>query len=196
MLFHTGTLLRLNEAELLQKLTSIVIVSGGSITSAVLGMNWQYLCFDNSGFSSPSVFLEYLVNPIRKMACTTIDTQSVIGGALCFGSINSKIVKRYRKHLFGDSTLQSLPDEPRFMLNATKVQSGALWRFVKPYARDWKVGKNTATSIGLAEVVAASSAFPPVLSDKRDRDLLLIFKSGAPDANTPEMYLGIRPLSS
>ena len=38
--------------------------------------------------------------------------------------------------------LQDLPSDkegPRFVINATNVQSGALWRFSKPYMGDYKV---------------------------------------------------------
>ena len=50
------------------------------------------------------------------------------------------------------------------MINATNVQSGALWRFEKPYMRDYRVGEVKAPTVPLAKAVAASSAFPPVLS--------------------------------
>ena len=50
------------------------------------------------------------------------------------------------------------------MLNATNVQSGALWRFTKPYMRDYRVGEVKAPTLPLAQAVAASSAFPPALS--------------------------------
>ena len=71
----------------------------------------------------------------------------------------------YRKHLFGNATLQDLPrDPPRIVINSTNVQSGALWRFSRPYMADYRVGmiKNPTTELAVA--VAASSAFPPVLS--------------------------------
>jgi NTE family protein len=53
---------------------------------------------------------------------------------------------------------------PRFVINATNVQSGALWRFMQPYMRDYRVGEVKEPTILLAQAVAASSAFPPVLS--------------------------------
>jgi NTE family protein len=44
------------------------------------------------------------------------------------------------------------------------LQSGVLWRFSRPYARDWRVGKISNPTIDLATAVAASSAFPPFVS--------------------------------
>src|SRR5207253_396963 len=49
------------------------------------------------------------------------------------------------------------------------VQSGALWRFMKPYMRDYRVGEVRNPETPLAVAVAASSAFPPVLSPLRLR---------------------------
>lgn len=44
------------------------------------------------------------------------------------------------------------------------MQSGALWRFMRPYMRDYRVGEVRNPTIAIATAVAASSAFPPVLS--------------------------------
>jgi NTE family protein len=161
MLFHIGSLLRLNEMGLLEKLDRISSVSGGSITAGVLGLNWNRLRFQNG---VAQAFDSAVVAPVRALASRTIDTSSIVGGALLPGSIADKVAGSYRKHLFGDATLQALPDRPRFVINATNVQSKALWRFSKPYMRDWRVGEVKEPKIGLATAVAASSAFPPFLS--------------------------------
>lgn len=162
MLFHLGTLWRLNELGYLRKLNRISSVSGGSITSGVLAVAWQHLAFDDAGVSTN--FDSLVVSQIRKMAGKTIDIGSVVRGILSFGSIGDKVANAYNRYLFGAKTLQDMPDEPRFVINATNVQSGALWRFSKPFMWDYRVGevKNPQIKIGVA--VAASSAFPPVLS--------------------------------
>src|SRR5206468_1074714 len=80
------------------------------------------------------------------------------------GRISDRIAEAYDDKLFKGATLQDLPDNPRFVINATNVQSGALWRFMKPYMRDYRVGEVKNPRITLARAVAASSAFPPVLS--------------------------------
>src|SRR3954462_12437087 len=49
MLFHIGSLWRLNEVGWLPKLKRISSVSGGSITSAQLALAWPDLNFDPSG---------------------------------------------------------------------------------------------------------------------------------------------------
>ena len=90
-----------------------------------------------------------------------------LGLAAVFSTIGDKVAAAYNKHLFDDSTLQDLPDWPRFVINATNVQSGALWRFMKPYMRDYRVGEVKNPTVSLAMAVTASSAFPPVLSPMR-----------------------------
>jgi len=162
MVFHVGVLWRLYEANLLQDIKRISSVSGGSITSAVLGLNWSKLSFDSANVRKD--FVQHVAAPVRELASRTIDAESVIGGILLPGSISDKITRHYRNHLFGNATLQDLPDEPRFVINATNVQSTVLWRFMKPYMRDYRVGEVKKPSVELAVAVAASSAFPPVLS--------------------------------
>jgi NTE family protein len=162
MLFHVGVLWRLNELAFLPKLDRVSSVSGGSITAGVLGLNWTKLDFDSAGVSR--TFCQQLVQPVRALASDTIDVPSVLEGALLPGTAAGRVQSAYRKHLFGEATLQDLPDNPRFVINATNVQSGVLWRFEKPYMRDYRVGEIRNPRVQLAVAVSASSAFPPFLS--------------------------------
>src|SRR5439155_10827623 len=114
-----------------------------------------------------SRFNEEVVATIRVMANETIDVGDVLKGIFLPGTIGDRVVASYNKWLFNHATLQALPDTPRFVINATNVQSGALWRFSKPYMWDWRVGKVANPTAELAVAVAASSAFPPVLSPAR-----------------------------
>jgi NTE family protein len=162
MVFHVGVLWRLNETALLGKLARISSVSGGSITAGVLGLGWKDLGFDAAGVATR--FRDVVVTPVRALAGRTLDAKAIVGGLLLPGSIGDKVAAAYDSHLFHGATLQDLPDRPRFVINATNVQSGALWRFSKPYMADYRVGRVDHPSVALAVAVAASSAFPPVLS--------------------------------
>jgi NTE family protein len=165
MVFHVGVLWRLNELGYLPKLNRVSSVSGGSLTAGLLGLRWNELMFDDKGVSPQ--FNAKVAEPVRGLAGETIDASSIFGGILSMSSISDKIADAYRKYLFDDSTLQDLPDRPRFVINATNVQSGALWRFSKPYMADYRVGMVPNPKVELAVAVAASSAFPPVLSPCR-----------------------------
>jgi NTE family protein len=162
MLFHLGALWRLNDAGYLPRLHRISSVSGGSITAGVLGLAWPRLAFDDEGVSQG--FDQEVVEPVRHLASQTIDRRAILGGIFGRQTIGDQVAHTYREHLFGGHTLQDLPDEPRFVINATNLQSGVLWRFSKPYAWDYRIGKIEAPKIELAVAVAASSAFPPFLS--------------------------------
>lgn len=161
MLFHAGAVLRLNELGYLPKLNRISSVSGGSITNGLLAMNWAKLRYDNDVANNLE---EQLIQPLRKLASTTIDTGAVIKGILLPGTIVDRITSAYRDNAFGKTGLQDLPDEPRFVFNATNMQTGSLWRFSKPYMADYRVGVVRNPDVELAVAVAASSAFPPILS--------------------------------
>ena len=160
MLFHVGSLWRLYEAGQLFAVKRISSVSGGSITSVVLALAWKHLPFD--GARGP--FEVRVVDPIRELARHTLDADAIIGGLLLPGSIGDRVAAAYDKYLFSGASLRDLPDEPRFIINATNVQSGALWRFSKPYMGDYRVGRIENPDFSIARAVAASSAFPPVLS--------------------------------
>jgi NTE family protein len=147
---------------LLQGLRRISSVSGGSITAGVLALRWRQLSFDPARLTSD--FVPLVVSPIRALADETIDADAIVWGVALPGRVSDRVAAAYDGHLFRGATLQDLPDSPRFVINATNVQSGALWRFMKPYMRDYRVGEVRAPTIPLAQAVAASSAFPPVLS--------------------------------
>ncbi|KQT94743.1 patatin [Marmoricola sp. Leaf446] len=173
MVFHLGVLWRLNDARLLGRLTTVSSVSGGSVTAGALAARWGDLAFDETGHASGLV--EHVVEPVRRLARQDIDVASVLGGSLSpWDTAPERVVDAYRRHLFGDATLQDLPDEPRFVINATNVESGALMRFSKRYLADYRVGRVLSPRVGLAAAVAAYSAFPPFLSpavlDLRDAD--------------------------
>jgi NTE family protein len=161
MVFHVGALWRLNEFGLLPRIARYSSVSGGSITAATLGLNWKRLNFDANGVAQG--FEGALVGPIRNVASETIDVGAILLGLLWNGVAN-RVQSAYSKYLFGDATLQDLPDSPRFVINATNLQSKALWRFSKPYMADWRVGRILKPTTKLAVAVGASSGFPPFLS--------------------------------
>jgi NTE family protein len=165
MLFHVGALWRLNQLGYLPRLGRVSSVSGGSIAAAVLGLRWDELGFDGDGVAAG--FGEQVVEPLRELAGRTVDEVAIATGLLTPGTVSEKVAGAYRKHLFGDATLQDLPDAPRFVLNATNLQTGALWRFSKPYMADHTIGVVHQPEVALADAVAASSAFPPVLSPMR-----------------------------
>jgi NTE family protein len=164
MLFHLGAIIRLNQAAILSRLRRISSVSGGSITAGVLGFKWKRLSFKEGVAMNLDA---EVVGSVRQMADRTIDVSAIIGGVLLPGTVSDRIQAAYDRVLFHGATLQDLPSDsegPRFVINATNLQTGVLFRFSKPFMADWKIGMVMRPKLKLAQAVAASSAFPPVLS--------------------------------
>ena len=162
MVFHIGALWRLYETGALRSIKRISSVSGGSIAAGLLALKWPNLSFDPARVRQD--FVTEVVEPLRALASETIDEEAIVLGLALPGRVSDRVAAAYNRHLFGDATLQDLPDAPRFVFNATNVQSGVLWRFMKPYMRDYRVGEVKRPSLSLSIAIAASSAFPPVLS--------------------------------
>lgn len=165
MLFHVGVLWRLNELGILPTLARISSVSGGSITAGALARSWKRLDFDDLGVAR--AFDTEVVQPLCALAGRTIDIPATLWGMVPFASAGKFVAARYRQHLFHDTSLRDLPDEPVFVFNASHLKTGKLFRFTKKYVADWTFGRANDPDVSLALAVAASSAFPPFLSPVR-----------------------------
>ena len=172
MLYHTGALFRLNELGILPRLREMASVSGGSIAAAALALVWRGLHFDADGRAGD--LGEAFVVPVMRFARIGVDVRAILVGMVPGFSAAGEVAKAYDRHLFHGATLQDLPDRPRFTFMATNLQTGSGWRFAKTYAADHRVGRIERPNLRLSQVVAASSAFPPLLSPMR-----LTFESGA-----------------
>lgn len=172
-LFHLGALIRLNELGYLKKIDRYSSVSGGSITSGLLAVCWTRLSFDAAGVAGN--FKELVVDPLTNFCSRTIDApaigegylpgllKSVRPGGLGIPDVSDHIERAYET-LFGDTTLQQIPDPPRFIFNSTNFCTGVDFRFSKPYAGDYRIGYIPNPPFSVAFAVTCSSAFPPVLS--------------------------------
>lgn len=96
-----------------------------------------------------------------------IDIRAILYSFVPGCSAADSIVRAYDHHLFRGAGLQDIPERPRFTFMATNLQTGSGWRFSRNYAADYRVGIIEKPSLPLARVVAASSAFPPLLSPVR-----------------------------
>lgn len=166
MLFHVGALWRLNELGILSRLTRISSVSGGSITNGQLAAAWRRLEF-RDGIAT--AFERELVAPIRRLATRTVDWRAVLTGWFTFRPIANVVADLYDEHLFHGLMLRDLPDDtrgesPRFVFDATSMQSGLLFRFSREHAGDYLIGRLDHPDFPLSHAVASSSAFPPMLS--------------------------------
>ncbi len=161
MLYHVGSLRRLNEFGLLGATSRISSVSGGSITAAVLATRWSNLRWNPEG---NVINFDVVEQPIYDLAGRTVDIRSGLASLVPFRSAAHTLAGAYGRLLFGTASLQDLPDRPRFTFNTTNLVTGKLFRWSKEYAADYEAGSIFAPEVAIADVVAASSAFPPFLS--------------------------------
>ena len=163
MLFHAGALARMNELGLLSRAQRISSVSGGSIMSGHLALCWSALGKADAKGTFAN-FKTIVVDPVLTFSHEKIDVVDALTGLLPWSSASDQVAKSYDSGLFHGKTLQDTPDLPRFIFCATNLQTGVLWRFSKPYEGDYVIGRIDNPTTLVAQAVAASSAFPPVLS--------------------------------
>ncbi|PDS72869.1 patatin-like phospholipase family protein [Rhizobium sp. L43] len=167
MLFHAGSLARLNEAGLLAKLDMISSVSGGSIASGLLAYAWPRLVFQNG--IAVNFKAEYL-DRILAFSQVFADGPSFLKGVFNpFSSAAQEAAKLYERHLFDGKSpsLSDLPGSPWFVFCASNLSTGSLFRMSNRYLADYRIGVSFHPTLSLATAVAASAAFPPVLSPLR-----------------------------
>jgi NTE family protein len=183
MLYHVGALRRLHEVGALRSIQRISSVSGGSIAAAVLAQAWNKL----EG-ATVDVFESEVQDKLLSISEKRIDVRAGLTGLIRPGqSIAHTVAKRYET-FFPAYSLADLPDAPRFVFCATNLGTGALVRFAKPYTVDQKVGVRFGLDLPISDVLAASAAFPPVLSPMRinlSAEQALTEKF---DGDTPELY--------
>jgi NTE family protein len=105
------------------------------------------------------------------MATTRVDVRAVIEGSVSIcGTVADQVVAAYDRHLFHGATLQKdIPAfekgrTPRFLFYSTSLQTGSSVRIERKRLADYKIGAIPSPDLPVARVVAASSAFPPILS--------------------------------
>src|SRR5262249_38455999 len=136
------------------------------IVAALLGLKWNALKFDSAGVASN--FVDAVVTPIQEFCQQRVALPAGISGLINpFETIGDEMTAAYRQ-LYGEATLHVLPDplapSPVFVIYATSLQTGSSVRFAREYVSDYKIGYVPNPTVPLARAVAASSAFPPLLS--------------------------------
>lgn len=161
--FHMGILARLATDHLLENIAFISTVSGGTLVTGLI--------YASAGYRWPSsdLFLSHCQNEI-KYYLTCMDLQlDMIVNALA----RPHELRRGRAHILSDrmqerwgitGSLNEIPLEPRWILNATTYETGRNFRFI-PQRRmgDYLLGYVKNPDIPLADAMAASAGFPSLI---------------------------------
>ena len=157
-MFHAGGLLALAKHSLLENVSFISSVSGGSL---LVGLIFKY-----NGYKWPSS-QEYIekIFPLLRDTYINYDLQKKIK-AICWKK-PWKLLNRLKcfydilKNDFGiNENLQILPDNPRWSINANCLQTGKSWRFTKERMGDYLAGYIKNPEFPIAEAIAISAAYP------------------------------------
>ncbi|MEP9373286.1 patatin-like phospholipase family protein [Mesorhizobium sp. KR1-2] len=163
--FHLGVLRYMAEEKLLEQVTQVSTVSGGSlITGAVFsaaGGKWP----------SSSEFLQNVYPSIKDMLVSE-DLFSFralgLGGMLrqntgIFFRRANVLAWLIRKRWNIDLRLSDLPETPTWHVNTTCLETGKNWRFTRGSMGDWQFGRHYSPDIAVADAMAASAAVPYVI---------------------------------
>lgn len=167
-LFHAGVAARLNRAGFLQRAHRIAGVSGGSLTAAMIGLNWSHLRFEDGVATN---FDEVVLQPILAMVDDTIDLPSIVIGALTPSNASHELARRLDKILLS-KRLADFPEfgkGPQVLLLATDMRTGDRWVFSRHVAGSERYGYVLWPRFDVATAVAASAGFPPILAPARIR---------------------------
>jgi NTE family protein len=157
--FHLGVLARLAQDDLLEDVTFLSTVSGGSIAIGLVytltGERWP----------SSRVFLTATLPEIRRRLTTTSIQADYILRTLrrpwLLSQGRAKVIAESLRHGWGmRGLLRDLPAAPRWVINAATYETGKNWRFMPQRMGDYTLGYVRDPAFPIAEAVAASAAVP------------------------------------
>ena len=187
--FHFGVLARLARQSLLEDIAFVSTVSGGSLAVALVRA-----CSDNFWPGSTN-FLEHTIPETRRVL-TTRSLQHAYARRLILSPWvlrhgRAAAIATALQHCWSVTGLLSdLPDNPRWIINATCYETGKNWRFMKKRMGDYITGYVSSPRLPIAQAVAASSAFPGLVGslklDTRRFEWFAYDSARAPQRQRPQ----------
>lgn len=160
MVFHLGVLKFLAERGMLEQVTRISTVSGGSL---LVGLIFQH---NSLRWPSSEAFLASTFPALRLKLCS----RSLQWGALrqLLNPVNFRFIfsranllaLALRNEWKVEARLTDLPDQPEWSINGTTAENGKRFRFKAGSFGDYSLGYATPGNFPLANALAVSAAFP------------------------------------
>ena len=160
MAFHMGVLKFLSENKLLENITKVSSVSGGSLLIGLIvheaGMKWP----DSHTYKS------YIFPQLKEKLCTKSFVKDMLKQLLNPTNIHLLI---YRANLLAKALqrewgithrLSELPEVPEISINGSTAETGKRFRFKRDTFGDYELGYVDSSNFLLAEAMAISAAFP------------------------------------
>ncbi len=160
MAFHLGVLKRMAEHHLLERVTRISTVSGGSL---LMGLIYSFCDFR---WPTSQQFLDKAYGSVGERLCS----RSLQAGAFlqllrpwnwryCLSRSNL-LALELRKNWGLDVPLSSVGLSPEWSINGTTAENGKRFRFKGSEIGDWELGYAQAPRFPLGNALAVSAAFP------------------------------------
>ena len=123
--------------------------------AGLMATRWSRLSFRNGVATN---FDDEIAEPIWSFCNRNIDIAAALLGV--FAGL-WKLEHSYQEYLVGSLTLGDLPDHPKFVFNATHIETGRNCTLSKEGLHTWRLGNIALPDLALSKAVAASSACPP-----------------------------------
>ncbi len=160
--FHLGVLKRLALAGLLEKVTFISTVSGGSMCVGLI------LAVNEMRWPNSQEFLDKVLPAARRHLQEQdlqrdLIRQTLLAPWTLFSSRANKLSMLLQQRWGLTALLRDLPEHPRWLINTTCHETAKNWRFERFRMGDYVFGYSYDTSVPVSHAVAASAGFPGLI---------------------------------
>lgn len=206
--FHAGVLRSLVRLGLKDNIKVISSVSGGSITSALFGLNYDKIATVDDFDKLVLTPLKYFSkrdprNTVLKYRTQKIIFSMVAGVGSLLGPLGKPLslfatrqnsdyfIEQLDEHLFHGKSLGDLSKSVRVVINATNLNNGARFRFDNVDFGDYKIGYSyDVDHLPVSFAVTASACFPGLFSPLKfdiSRHKFTLRNKQKQDSNSPNI---------
>ena len=160
MIFHAGVLLYLSENRVLENISEISTVSGGSLLTGLI--------YKLNGYKWPdsNLYQEKIYEQLKTQICSSDLQNKYLLNLLLptnwqFLFSRANILAKVIEYTWGvNKTLGDLSANPIWSINGTTAENGKRFRFKHGDCGDYSIGYTNSTKFKLSEAMAMSAAFP------------------------------------
>ena len=206
-LFHLGAARRLNELGILGRLDTISAVSGGSILANLLADPRLRFPDPHGDPGTVGGFEDHVAEPLRRLASRNVRTPALLSKLKPWNWFADSVAVRAMADELAETIewwSKPLRDNdvsgPAVVTGATEVAYGVDWVFEDPTAHrphgrvgDYRLGYAAPpASLRMADIVAASCAFPPFFGPMVLHGDAMRLTGGHPGLESPQERAAIR----
>ena len=160
--FHCGVLERLALDGFLERTTFVSTVSGGSLVAGLI------VCRNSHRWPTSEQYLNSVLPQVAECLTTATLQWSYTWRSLALpwrlAQGRAHILAKQLEAQWGiTGSLQRLPPEPRWVINATCYETGKNWRFSQPRMGDYLTHYVLEPDVPISDAIAASSAVPGLI---------------------------------